>query len=342
MAIADKVSDWQIVIPTVQMRISNDPPIGGRWAVGDICFMSREMTEQFLQPPNVFSAPLPEQKDWILQKTQAFAVVRRQGRQGDLMKSAFKEVREAAQILASTDAFYSERHMNSGFNLQGYPVVTAQNAHFLDTATDSITGTSNQRGALMPFTLDASWYDLIKNIGLIELFSAITDATLDDAWRRQIRRGAACIGRSLMSLERSDAFLYNIFAMETLLTKPGERSGRMLAKRIKGMTGWHLKVHRPKYDDELKDIFETRCDAVHDAKYENLTAEHLLLADLYAKNSLLNVVNNRTVFKNKDSLTAKLDEWADKENWPRTHDIYKLRWFGHTTFDPKDLDLSLW
>ncbi len=115
----------------------------------------------------------------------------------------------------------------------------------------------------------------------------------------------------------------------------------MLGQRIKGMTGWYLKAHRPNYQDEIDDIFGVRCDAVHDADYGQLTPESLLLSDLYAKNTLLNVVVNRDKFPTKDDMVTVLDDWAANENWPEDGS-FTLRWIGNTTFNPKALDIPLW
>lgn len=339
--VQDVQSNWVIVIPMVQLRVSDEAPIGGSWQVGDVSFMSRRAIEEYLRPPNIHAVLPSEHAEQVLHETQAFAVVQRTGTPNDLWKTVFREVREAKDILAATDAFYGARHLNSGFNLQGYPIVTARSAWFVDQKSPNLFGNWGQEGSLQPWHLNSNWHTNITQTGITELFSALADPALEDSWRRQMRRAAACIGRSLSSLERSDAFLQDVFALETMLTRPNERNGRVLSKRIKGMTGWCLKQHRPHYLDEINDIFEARCDAVHDADYGSLTTEHLLLADLYAKNTLLNIVSNRAKFPTKKAMIDVLDGWADHENWPEDGS-YCLRWVGNATFAPKALELAFW
>jgi hypothetical protein len=144
-----------------------------------------------------------------------------------------------------------------------------------------------------------------------------------------------------MSLDRADAFLLNVIGLETLLTRQGERNGKKLAKRIKGLSGWHLRKANPNYEAEIKSIHETRCAIVHDSDYSDLSIEMLLRADSYLANGLLNVVSNPTLFPSKDELVRVADSYAAKENWPNDGSI-GFKWFGNATLSPDDLALSIW
>jgi hypothetical protein len=334
-------ASWLIIIPIDNLVISDEPPICGKFQVGDVQFMSRNKAESFLQPPNI-SAPLSDYKrSIVMDKHETLAIVQRQDTPANLLQIVFRDVREAVGILAATDAFYGTRRMMHGFNILGYSRVTQRIASFVGSTQPHFFFERSHDGGIMTWSLDREWHDNIDTTGLLQLFDAINDHNLDTAWRAQIRGASAFLGRSLMSHERTEAFLFDIFALETLLTRRGERNGRMLARRIKGIAGWHLKNHRPNWEQEIGDIFEVRCEAVHDADYGQLTMEHLLLADIYIKNVLLNVVLNRSTFTSKDALIATIDGWAGSELWP-SDGSFNLRWIGSTTFNPDDLELPLW
>ena len=252
----------------------------------------------------------------------------------------FSRLRHAADILASTAAFYGKRHHVAGFTLNGHPSFTARHDRFVQTDGTAFCGNWSQRGFLHPFVLDAAWHDAITQTGIIALFDRITDTSLDPGWRRQIGSGAAMLGRSLMSLDLADAFLQNVIGLETLLTTYRQRNGRMLTRRIKGMTGWHLATHRVTYQNEIQNIHDVRCDIVHDSDYSRLNIELLLLSDMYLANSLLNIVRFPAVFPDKATLMSTLDGFADNENWP-TDGTLPFRWFGNPTFATADLELPL-
>ena len=194
---------------------------------------------------------------------------------------------------------------------------------------------------LMPFELDAVWHNAVSMSGMVNLFARIGDPNLDPNWQRQIKSGAAMLGKSLMALERADAFLIDVMGLETLLTVRNERNGTKLAQRIQGMVGWHLKVNRPGYADEIKRIHSVRCEIVHDSDFTNLTTELLLQADMYLLNSLLNIVNLPALFPTKDAMIAVADGYAANENWP-TDGSVPFRWLGNSTFTAAELDLPLW
>ncbi len=334
-------SRWLIIVPMVQLRISDESPINGRWVVRDVTFHSEASLRDYLQPPNIPQDIADHYQRQIFNDCQAFAVMERTGVPDELRYHLFRDIRNAAEMLASTAAFYSRRHHSCGFTIRGYPITTAKADTFVDLNGTLIAGNWNQRGMLMPFELDATWHNAISRTGIIELFARIVDSTLAEDWRRQIGSAAAMLGRSLMSLDLADAFLLDVIGLETLLTRKGERNGRRLTQRIKGMTGWHLRNHRPDYEREIARIHSIRCEIVHDSNYSNLTTESLLLADMYLANSLLNVVRLPRTFPNKDTLASVTDAFAQNENWP-TDGTISFRWFGNAAFDQKDLHLPIW
>lgn len=332
---------WMVIVPMFQLEVSDAPPINGRWNVGDVSFVSRDRLAAILNPPTLTN--IPRQAAWqrITGEDNSFAIITLTGTPNQLRHSVFRQLREASSILASTAAFYGRRHHVSGFTLKGYPAFTAKHDRFIQTDGTAFCGNWNQRGFLHPFILDADWHQAITQSGIIDLFARIVDNTLSADWRRQIRSGAAMLGRSLMSLDLADAFLLNVIGLETLLTRQGERNGKRMFRRIKGMTGWHLGTARPNYQNEIGSIHGVRCEIVHDSDYSNLTVELLLQADMYLTNSLLNIVTLPAVFPDKAALAATLDGFAANENWPTDGSI-PFRWFGNPQFNQADLDLPLW
>ena len=344
----DVQGTWMVIVPMFQLEVSDDAPINGRWNIGDVSFVSRAQLIATLNQPTLTNIPRQEVFQRITGDDNTFAIITLTGAPNQLRRSVFRHLREAASILASTAAFYGKRHHFSGFGLKGYPAFSAKHDRFIQTDGTAFCGNWNQRGFLHPFVLDGDWHNAITQSGIIELFSRIVDNNINADWRRQIRSGAAMLGRSLMSLDLADAFLLNVIGLETLLTRRmnpqtnrGERNVNVLFQRITGMTGWHLSNARPDYQNEIKMIHGVRCEIVHDSDYSNLTAEILLQADMYLANSLLNIVTLPAVFPDKDTLAATLDGFATNQNWPTDGSI-PFRWVGNAQFTQEDLDLPLW
>lgn len=343
----DTQSDWLVIVPTVQLAIINDPPIGGQWKVGDVTFMSKEAMANCLHQPNLPNEPSEHVRQWVMTNPimgehQGFAVTTRTGTPTEIRKTVFRDLREAVHVLASTNAMFSKRSSMRGFTLQGSPFVSGRKDCFLDlVGSSSPSSIWCQHGMLVPFELDANWHSTVTASGMIKLFDRILDRNLDPNWRRQIKSAAAMLGKSQMALERADAFLLDVMGLETLLTVQGERNGKKLSKRIKGMVGWHLRGARPGYVDEIKRIHEVRCEIVHDSDFSNLTTELLLQADMYLVNSLTNIINLPAMFPDKDAMIAITDGYAENENWPIDGSV-PFRWIGNPNFNPADVNLHLW
>jgi hypothetical protein len=339
-------STWLVVVPTVQLTVSNEPPISGAWKVGDITFMSKEALAAYLHPPTLHRELNPRTWEIVMSdprigEHQAFAVATRTGNPKELRKTVFRDFREAVHVLASSNGLVTKRSSMQGFTLQGSPIVSSRKEIFLDQVGGNISGHWNQHGMLQPFVLDANWHKLATESGIVALFDRVVDLSIDPTWRRQIKSGAAMLGKSLMALERADAFLLDVMGLETLLTVRGERNGTKLAQRIKGMVGWHLQIRRPAYVAEIEQLHKVRCEIVHDSDFSNLTTELLLQADMYLFNSLLNIVNVPALFPTKRAMMAAADGFAINENWPTDRSV-PFRWVGNPNLSPIDLELPLW
>ncbi|MCA9243651.1 MAG: hypothetical protein KDA32_06855 [Phycisphaerales bacterium] len=337
---ADDQQAWQFLIPIAQLRIDDNDPINGRWRVADVEFLSREAASTVISRHGDGPPAAVEIRTKFVESAWAFARLTRNGERDNATREAFRDVAEAVNLLAVTRAFWVNRASNTGFAILGYPLVKQRNAWIVQQGGLATFDTASREGGLTPFCLDAHWHGHISGTWrVIELFRALDDSALDPQWRAQIRRAAGLIGRSLMTSERADAFLWNVFALETLLTRPGERNGRRLSDRIAGLLGWYLADNRPGYESELTDLFRIRCDAVHDADYSNLTTEVVLLSDLYAVNTLRNVAVHRARFRSKDTFVELLDSWRRAREWPT--DI-EIGWIGRFDFSDRERALPLW
>jgi aspartyl-tRNA(Asn)/glutamyl-tRNA(Gln) amidotransferase subunit C len=337
----DTFGRWAFIAPMASLTINDEAPLNGHFRVGDVIFCSRKYLETNLQQ----LYPIVKLSDFvklhIFRDFLSFVVTERTGIPSRIQSDIFSDVREASNILSATASFYSSRSHSCGFTLHGYPMHTSKYNTFLQIDGTAFYGTIGHKGMLFPFTLDPVWHNTIVTSGLDHLFEAIDNPNLDTNWRRQIRSGASMLGRSLMSLELADAFLLNVFGLETLLTNQNERNGNSLTNRIVGLTGWHLQQFRPNYEIEIRQIHNIRCEIVHDSNYRNLTTEFLLLSDMYLKNILLNIVINQNHFKTKQAMIDIIEGFNKTQTWPIDGSV-QLRWIGNTSFNPRDLALSLW
>ncbi len=330
---------WLIVAPMVHLTVSDDPPIHGRWQVGDVTFFSKGALEERLAEQHPLN---PIKRQFLTQGFTSFAVMERGGATEIDKTTAFSELRQAALILAASTAFSITRSDHKGFGIIGDPQLSNKRVICLEKYGEGFDGTLENLGTMISFKLDSIWHQAIVGTRILELFNRITDSNLDADWRRQIRQSAAMLGRSIISLELSDAFLFNVIALETLLTTKGHRNGKSLSRRIKGLTGWQFEGSNVDYERHITDIHNVRCEIVHDSDYRNLTVENLLWADLFLKNCLLNVVVNPNWFTSKDKMAKLVDDFANTNKWPRDGSV-TLQWCeSNKCLDPTGISLYLY
>lgn len=352
------MSEYLTIIPMHNLVISEDEPINGKWQVGDVTFHSTSSLDSLLQyskewvnkafvdaSHNPAITSISKQQYGSIDSYAVLTVDR--NNENEARTDSFRQVFHESCILASTKAFYGKREQHFGFSIHGYPFHTHRTNFLFDLTNEKWSGDRKLDGGLHPFELDKAWYDNISQHKYCNLFLCITNTNIDANWCRQIASSAAMLGKSMMSLNLSDAFLYNIFGLETLLTRKGERNATALSRRIAGLTGWHLFKSNPNYEVEISRLMDIRHSIVHDADYGNLTQESLLLSDMYLKNCLLNVVRAISVptiplFPNKDALADILDDFANNKNWLASENPPPFQWFGDTQVNVQTNNLQMW
>lgn len=297
------------VIPVANLEIAEDPPIGGKWNIGGSVLMSFDMAK------TQFDLSKFER---YLEKGEKYSFWTKQYDNGmEDIKVAFFDAREDLWVLMASGSFCYGRDSSRFCAIKGYPLFIYRDLYIFDQTTQNNYGHHNNDGSFWSWKLNNDYIDSATRFGLINVFTAINDESLDDEWRLQIKRSASFIGRSLSAVDRIDALLNNVIALETMLTRKDERNFLKLSSRISGLSGWHLKKVRPKFKKEIKHIFDTRHDIVHNADYSKLTNELLWQSDHYAQNCLANIVILCKQYKSKDSLISFLDSNHESQSWSK-------------------------
>lgn len=259
----------------------------------------------------------------------------------DLRRRGFQEATHACHILASTLFCCGGRRHEIGFALDGEQFTGARRALLLHPEGRFASTHRSVVGALKKVNLDKEWFSSVSDTEIIELFGVFHNLQLDATWRRQIWSAATLLGRSRLAMTMADGFLFNIMALETLLTNRGERNGHRLACRLFGLLGWHLSQVRPECFEEIQRLHDIRCQIVHDSDYTNLTVRQLLLSDIYATHALLNVVRMSKIVRSKAELQETIDGWTRNGSWPGD-DGFELRFLGSFDFDEREESLLIW
>jgi hypothetical protein len=340
MQFIDNVSEWIIIVPTEKLIVSDDSPINGQWNVCDITFASKLGLANFIRQSN-----LPSGADILSSNMYnehvAFAYTKREGTISSIRNTIFRDIVEAANIIASTNAIRSRDCSMTGFSLYGSPLTKSRHEYYYDITSRVNVSHMHQHGMMLPFKLDDEWHRCITVLGYNSLFARIVDPTIEANWRRQIKSAAAMLGKSMLVLERADAFLLNVMGLETLLTVRNERNGNKLCSRIDGILGWYLEKNRPGYREEIASIYQVRNEIIHDSDYTKLTTELLVRSDAYLLNCLFNITSHPQLFPDKLSLMKVADNYSRNRNWPKDDSI-EFQWTRLAEYAGDNRTFELW
>lgn len=240
--------------------------------------------------------------DWM-KKYKTFAILRSSGTPEKIKASCFRAVQEKLMILAFSQLFYQNRRFTGFLGLAGEHDISATNHLFLDSNSTSFIKGSQLLKSLRGLSIDNQWVDYHKNFYFLKLLKVLNGKIpILARWRDAIQRATILIGKSINSNNIAHSFLWNMIALELLLTKQGDSYSTDLPKRIEALIGWHSGWDPIKDTENIKKLYKLRCQYVHDGNSENISKKDLLLTDLLVFNSLGNIINDLNTFASKDDL----------------------------------------
>jgi hypothetical protein len=104
------------------------------------------------------------------------------------------------------------------------------------------------------------------------------------------------------------SFLWNMIALETLLTKQTDKYTDALPKRVEAFLGWIGFWETENYEQRIREAYQKRCIFVHSGNNSTITKQDILFTDDLLLNLLYNITKFYRIFKSKNDII----EFADK------------------------------
>jgi hypothetical protein len=159
------------------------------------------------------------------------------------------------------------------------------------------------------------------------------------SWKNDLKRAATLIGQSHCSIDITQSFLWNMIALEILLTQHDRhrRYTDILPERIEAFLGWIGFWDTDNYTERIAEVYGKRCDFVHAGKREHITVEDLLFTDDLLYNLLFNLIHHINHFPSREAVI----DFADKVKAEHTLGIKsrvrpKTLTFVSHHYSPKD------
>jgi hypothetical protein len=239
----------------------------------------------------------------VFSEGTAFATSRFTGEGRTHLDNFLNQVREELVLLSLTQLGIRKRRNNS------FPVLSEEFpiGHrvllMMNTNKDSWYAPHELVGRFTDLVLDELWRENQQRgffFDLLKIFQGTTKVS--PGWRKDLRNASVLAGQSQCSADVPQAFLWNMIAIELLLTKQGDSYSDSLPERAEAFIGWTSDWKLQNFEQRIRDLYLKRCQLVHHGNRECIEIRDVLSSDVILYNVLTNIVKHPDLFKTKDDI----------------------------------------
>jgi len=247
-------------------------------------------------------------------EAQTFAVYRHTGTPENLTNICLQAIKDELDILSLSQLGYSRRRINAHPSLRGNQNKGKVSHLFLNSENPSRLYSNKLTGKFLELVLDERWKRYQRDGFFLKLLKVLnSQISVSNAWRKDLQRASILIGQSQWSTDIAQSFMWNMIALELLLTEQGDKYLEVLPSRVEAFIGWVGYWHRESYPEHIQDVYRKRSQFVHDGKRDKITIEDLLFTDDLLLNILINIVKHIKIFQSKEE-TIKFGEKVKAEH----------------------------
>lgn len=241
--------------------------------------------------------------DQFFSEEKTFATLRLTGKGKDLKQRFITQINDALAIISLSQLGYSRRRHNASPALSKGKAIESRSFFMLNLSNDRSYKSSEITGKFHTLHLDDYWCDFQKNSFFYDLVKIISGQTrVAPKWRKDITNAAILAGQSQSGQDIPQCFLWNIIALETLLTQSDDKYSKKLPERTEAFIGWSKDWTIDNFEAKIKEMYEKRCIFVHTGRRDHINIEDILFSDDMLLNVLLNIVRHPNIFGSKENL----------------------------------------
>jgi hypothetical protein len=232
-----------------------------------------------------------------------FAVIRCTGKPDELEAPVLKRIRDELAILALSQLGYARRRWIAVPSIAGERPVLRRSYLAIDSADGDYTQPNETVGGFETLALNAGWLHFQRRLFFLDLLPILRGrGKLSAQWRHDLWNAAVLMGLSQTSIDLPQAFLWNMIALEILLTRQDDPYTDALPARAEAFLGWVWEWKASNLDQRIRDAYGKRCLLVHRGQREVIAPKDLLLTDDLVLNLLWNIVAHIDLFPSKDAI----------------------------------------
>jgi hypothetical protein len=313
--------NYVLIYPVYNLEISQD--IGGEIQIERVVFVARDKIPRIRRRLGFAKKISEENKVWEKHHLPklfsealscAFIIFRSRNINEDISEPINK-IKEAFWLLASSQ-FFLRRDFTEYFGSLEYQGNITTGFTLYDRSQKFAIRHFKKINPL-PYKLDKNWKMYKKNhffSFLLRILNGKIAVNINSVWKKTIRSASILAGKSVFSKEISQAFIYNMIAIDSLLQiDPSEKYPNSIINRYNALFGWLTKEDPRPWKEIINRLYKLRCQFVHDGDISDIKTGDIINSDCILFNLLYNICRFIKLFPNKKSLTDLSDKIKAKK-----------------------------
>ncbi len=303
--------DWIFITPVGNLVLTD--AVNREFRVNDVLFIDGKKLSRIRRRLGISTTiselkKSPPEREFF-ESSQTFAIVKQSGKPTEIKNQFFRSVRDALAILALSQLGYAKRRSTGYIGLLGEHELTRVEYLFLNTSNAAKGGGSRLTRSPHVLRLDGLWKRYQQEMFFTKLLRILSgEIKVSRNWRDDLRRASILIGQGINSNDVPTSFLWNMIALELLLTRQGDKYPDALQKRSEAFLGWIGFWSTENYEERIEQLYQKRVRLVHYGDREAISKQDLLFSDDLLLNLLINIVNYSNIFTSK----GKIVDFAER------------------------------
>jgi hypothetical protein len=242
--------------------------------------------------------------DWdFFDSGTAFAVMQQAGEPEEVQHQCMKIIREELTILSLSQLGYSRRKQ-MGPVTPSRDITNSYLSFLAVSSRDSARfGKYSATAPSHQLVLDGRWKDYQDLMFFTKLLKILRRETkVETDWYWELRRASLMIGESVGANDLFKSFLWNMIALEMLLTK--DEKGEMLdilPRRVGALLDWSPYWEADNYEERIRNAYKKRNALLHRGRRSKLSERDVAFTDHLLSNVLTNLVSFPKLFSSKEA-----------------------------------------
>lgn len=297
---------WLFVVPISGLVLTK--AVDEELVIDGITFVSREKLPRIRKrlgfPKKISELGKKGVAAGFFKKSKVYAVGKLGGYGEDKENEFLARVGIGLDILSLSQLGYGRRRSNACLSIGKEKPVGSSSLCMFNLTTTSSVSEIRVVGRYQDLFLETRWRNYQRKWGfifkLIKVINGCSD--IGNGWKRNIIDAAVLSGQSQSSNNLPHAFLWNIIAIETLLTKQGDTYLTDLPNRVEAFIGWTIDWSIEEFNLKISEAYKARSQFVHAGKSDHITIEQLLFTDTLILNIFINILSHLDIFSSKERL----------------------------------------